>query len=837
MRKRYNNEFIELHNEVLRKHFPHVSEITKNMKTEYEGISRMVMLDRYSQKDFSLKTLQINDLVIAKIKYDPKFPTLGTGFIKSITKNYVEVQVEEEYVGQIDANIKQDQGLIKLPKEYISKPLELFYEQIALRVGSHLSEDEKDDKGWAKKFYNVIKDGDIVPAGRILYGAGSKNNVTYFNCFVLPMPKDSREGISMHRYEVMEIMSRGGGVGTNGSTLRPKDSIAKTVGGNSSGSVSWLNDIASLTDLVQQGGSRRGAQMIMLQVWHPDIIEFIISKMQNPNILNWISQRFENEWIKRFAKDKLRFSPLESLEKQMMEEIVSISKSKDLIERSTTYLKQGGKYEVLNPEFLSGANISVGITHEFMEAVEKDEDFELQFPDLDKLTPEQKEFYDNSWHEIGDVREWSKLGYPVKTYKKIRAKELWDLINFCATYSAEPGVFFIDIANDMTNARAYDQKVVCTNPCGEQPLAPYSVCNLSAINLANMVDKKTGEILYEKLERTISYSVRMQDNIIDKTPYFLKMNEKQAKGERRIGMGVMGLHDLLIWSGKKYGTKEANKLIDDLFKRIAVAAYKTSARLAKEKSPFLLQKNINKLLDTGFIKTLPKDVIDEIKECGGLRNSHLLTIAPTGSTGTMMGVSTGLEPYFAFKYFRSGRLGKFMEVESKIVSEYRKIHKLHKDEKLPSTFISAMELSPESHADTQCIIQRWVDSSISKTVNAPAGYSVKSVEKIYNRLYKNGAKGGTVYVDGSRNSQVLSLSDGSENDGEKEVEEIALSTGNIKVIQEIREDNANVPGSKQDKNIGVDVGDICPICKEGTVEDLGGCVTCTLCNSQLKCGI
>jgi len=219
----------------------------------------------------------------------------------------------------------------------------------------------------------------------------------------------------------------------------------------------------------------------------------------------------------------------------------------------------------------------------------------------------------------------------------------------------------------------------------------------------------------------------------------------------------------------------------------------------------------------------------------GIRNSHLLTIAPTGSTGTMVGVSTGLEPYFAFKYYRSGRLGKFMEVNAPIVENYLKLHPEYQNQPLPDIFVSAMDLTAEEHADVQCVIQRWVDSSISKTVNAPKGYSVEEVERLYMRLYKGKAKGGTVYVDGSRDTQVLTLK--KEDSLPKQVE---FSDLGIKIEENIvakDKDEINPPSTKSNRNIGVELGDICPICKEGTVEDIGGCNTCTNCNAQLKCGL
>ncbi len=837
---RYNKKQIDSLNKVIDKHFPHLAKITNDMKIERESVSRMVMLDRYAQKDLTLDTLAIDDLVIAKIKPDPKFPTLGTGFVKSINGEKVKVQIEDEYIGQIGDIFKATKdGIITISKSELQKPLEIYFEQIAKRVGSALAKGEKNKKEWTDKFTEQLTEGNIVPAGRVLYGAGSDSKVTYFNCYVMPMPKDSREGIAEHRKEVMEIMSRGGGVGTNGSTLRPKDAVAISVGGKSSGSVSWLNDIASLTDLVQQGGSRRGAQMIMLGSWHPDILEFIISKMQKPNVLEFIKTKFKDSDILRLANDKLKFRPLSAERKEILEAFVKCGDkaSKETTEKAKKLLKLGGEYEVNYPEFLTGANISVAITDDFMAAVKANTDYKLRFPDLESLTPEQKKFYDEKWHEIGDVNEWEKLGYPVKVYKTIKARELWDLINFCATYSAEPGVFFIDVANKMTNATSYDQKVVCTNPCGEQPLAPYSVCNLAAINLSNFIEHtKEGTILWEKLDKTVATMVRMQDNVIDATPYFLEANEKQAKGERRVGMGVMGLHDFLIWAGLEYGSDEGNKLVDKLFERIATLAFTTSAQLTPEKGSFPFLKSVDKLLNTGYIKKLPKTVREEIKKNGGLRNSHLLTIAPTGSTGTMMSVSTGLEPYFAFKYFRSGRLGKFMEVDQKIVAEWKEVFGWPEEKDLPKFFKSSMELTPEAHADVQAIIQRWVDSSISKTVNAPKGYTVKQVESIYQRLYDKGAKGGTVYVDGSRDAQVLSLTADENKKDSLQAEELQTETSAAK-IQEITEKHEDIPGNIANKNFGTKPGDVCPVCKEGTVEDLGGCNSCTNCGAQLKCGL
>lgn len=586
----------------------------------------------------------------------------------------------------------------------------------------------------------------------------------------------------------------------------------------------------------------------MLADWHPDIVEFIISKMQNPRILRYLIENTTDESIIRLAKEKLNFKPLSFQEEAMYQGIVNYKGIEGLggfdtaiIREAENKLRDGGTYTVHNQEFLTGANISVTLTKEFMQAVENDADFELRFPAVEEYTKEEMAIYNSEWHKVGDVREWEKMGYKVRTYRTIKAKELWNLINVCATYSAEPGIFFIDNANEMTNAKAYGQSVVATNPCGEQPLAPYSVCNLAAVNLAQFANKEDQTIDFEALRETVRVGVRMQDNVIDATPYFLEENRVQALGERRVGLGVMGLADLLIYCEKEYGSEAGNELVDEIFKTIAETAYETSTELAKERGsfPFLVgatEEETARLrkafTETGFMQKMPAHIKEQILATG-IRNSHLLTVAPTGSTGTMVGVATGLEPYFSFTYYRSGRLGKFIEVKAEIVQEYLERHPEVNENDLPEWFVTAMELKPEAHADVQCIIQKWIDSSISKTVNAPKGYTVQQVEKVYERLYKGGAKGGTVYVDGSRDSQVLTLK-AEENDMDQlsfEEEFVEEPTKRPVVLVD------TIQALESTTVIGSDVGNTCPVCRKGTVEEIGGCNTCTNCAAQLKCGL
>jgi ribonucleoside-diphosphate reductase alpha chain len=829
----FANETITKLNEDIAQ-FKQVFPITTDMEKAFSGVSRLIMLDRYTFKDTEKKTLKVGDFVVLTVKTDPKFPARGYGYVTAIdwTERKVSVKLDDSFVGVLEDAEEIATGTVTRPLDIIDKPLEIYYEQIAKRNARGLAAVETDEvkrEQAFNDFYEILVSLDFVPGGRVIYGAGSETDVTYFNCYVMPYPEDSREGIGEHRNKVMEIMSRGGGVGTNGSTLRPKNAIAKGVNGKSSGSVSWLDDIAKLTHLVEQGGSRRGAQMIMLADWHPDIIDFIISKMQNPKILRFLAETTGDDEIRRLAQSKLKFTALTPDEKVTYETAAMHLPDGSARKQAQQKLADGGTYSVNNEEFLTGANISVAITKEFMEAVENDSDYELRFPDIENYSEYDKALYNDSWHEYGDVREWEKLGFGIKTYRTIKAKELWNLINICATYSAEPGIFFIDNANEMTNAVSYGQKVVATNPCGEQPLAPYSVCNLAAVNLANMVNKETKTVDYDRLKRTVEIGTRFMDNVIDATPYFMQENTVQALGERRLGMGVMGLHDLLIYCEAEYGSIKGNEIVDKVFEVMATTGYRASIKLAKEKGafPFLntLENGRELYVNSGYMLKMPEDIREGVLKYG-IRNSHILTVAPTGSTGSMVGCSTGLEPYFSFKYYRSGRLGKFMEVVADIVQEYLDANPEADPNNLPSWFVSSMQLTPEQHVDVQCIIQRWIDSSLSKTVNAPKGYSVKQVEAVYERLYKGGAKGGTVYVDGSRDAQVLSLTAEENTFEEAEIE--APKVVLVDTINEVR---------STDVTYGNEVGETCPVCRKGEIIDAGGCNTCSNCGAQLKCGL
>jgi ribonucleoside-diphosphate reductase alpha chain len=246
--------------------------------------------------------------------------------------------------------------------------------------------------------------------------------------------------------------------------------------------------------------------------------------------------------------------------------------------------------------------------------------------------------------------------------------------------------------------------------------------------------------------------VSFLDNVIDATPYFIDENKVQQQRERRVGLGIMGLAEMMIRCEVRYGSKEGNAFIGELGKFIASEAYLASAEYAAEKGSFP-EFDADKLLQSGYMLGMSKNVRKAVKE-KGLRNVTLLTVAPTGTTGTMVDTSTGIEPYFSWTYWRKSRLG-MNEIEVEIVADYKAKHPETKE--LPPWFVTAMELTPEEHVRAQAALQRWVDSAISKTCNAPNEYTIDQTRDLYQLLYDLGCKGGTIYRDGSRDEQVLML--------------------------------------------------------------------------------
>jgi ribonucleoside-diphosphate reductase alpha chain len=287
--------------------------------------------------------------------------------------------------------------------------------------------------------------------------------------------------------------------------------------------------------------------------------------------------------------------------------------------------------------------------------------------------------------------------------------------------------------------------------CGEQGLPAWGVCNLAAINLAKFYDAMKNDVAWDELGRTVRYAVRFLDNVIDATPYFFDENREQQLKERRVGLNTMGLAELMLRLGIRYGSDGSVKWLDKLYEFIAVESYEASIDLAKERGPFPAF-DAKKHVQSGYMQAMPQRIRDGVARYG-VRNVTLLTQAPNGTIGTMVDTSTGIEPFFSWTFFRKSRLG-LHEQNVAVVEEWKQAHP---GQPLPDYFVTAMSLSPEEHIRVQAAIQRWVDSSISKTCNVPNDYTVEQVRALYELMYELGCKGGTIYRDGSRDEQVLML--------------------------------------------------------------------------------
>lgn len=718
-----------------------------NNSTNLKEMGLIIFMDRYAVKS-QRDDFKVGDLVVAVSKDHPKYPKKDLGIIVTTSEHDFQLHM-------ITGMYKDDDALLPVSKLKCDKPLESIFDAYT-RVGRAVASQEKDSDKWQAKFTQELLKGHIQPAGRIMAGASVNeegeytSNLTLYNCYVIPSPGDSRASIVRETlYQMVEIFSRGGGVGINLSTLRPRYAYIRGVNGKSSGSVSWGNLYSNATGLIEQGGSRRGALMLMLTDWHPDIEEFISSKHQIG--------------------------------------------------------------------FLDNANISVLISNPFMEAVKNDDMWSLEFPDLDDL--ETKKKYDTEWD--GDLYAWKAKGYKTHVYKKVKAREMWNDLIYSSWKSAEPGIVFIDHYNNMSNSWYYNP-LICTNPCGEQGLPAWGVCNLGHLALNNFILQNGSDDIgplcdfdWDSLKDATQTLVRFLDDVIDLTPYIFEENKENQLSERRVGCGTLGLAEVLIRLRLTLGTKEATDFVDKLYKTIAVTAYTASSNIAKEKGSFD-KFDSEKFLDSGFMKTMPEEVRSLIKE-QGIRNVTLTTQAPTGTVGSMLGTSTGIEPFYAFKYFQQSRLG-FHEVEIDLVKDYAK----KADGSLQDFFVSSMDLGPEDHIDIQAAIQVWTDSSISKTANVPGNFTVEQTMKLYEYAFDKGCKGVTIYRDGSRDEQILSTDKSAEEKNSAHKPTLSQSDFSKKESEVKVEEVKPVA----EVNYGSEVGDTCPQCKKGIMIKLGGCTEC-----------
>ncbi|WP_275533045.1 vitamin B12-dependent ribonucleotide reductase [Flavonifractor sp. An9] len=579
---------------------------------------------------------------------------------------------EERYDMPISENAKAVLERRYLARDERGNPTEtvdgLFHRVAnAVAEGDRHFDPKADVVATAAEFYEMMTNLDFLPNSPTLMNAGRPLG-QLSACFVLPVA-DSMEDIFDAIKNAALIHKSGGGTGFSFSRLRPKGSTVNSTGGVASGPISFMKVFNAATEAVKQGGTRRGANMGILRVDHPDIMDFITCKNDTSEITNF--------------------------------------------------------------------NISVGITEAFMEAVSADGMYDLVDPATGRV--------------VG----------------QLKAREVFDTIVTSAWQTGEPGIIFLDRLN-RDNAVPSQGEIESTNPCGEQPLLPYESCNLGSINLVNHITKTVAGWVLDraKLEKTIRAAVHFLDNVIEVNQYPLPEIDKMTRSTRKIGLGVMGFADMLLYMGVPYNSEEGVALAQEIMDTINTIGHQESEKLAESRGAFPL-----------FDQSIYKDGKP-------IRNATVTTIAPTGTLSIIAGVSSGVEPVFAYAYIRNvmdnthlietNQILKDKLVEAGIYSEalMKQIVEqgslAHVDgipEEIKRVFVCAHDVSPIWHVKMQAAFQQYTDNAVSKTVNFPNSATKAEVAEVYRLAYTLGCKGTTIYRDGSRNEQVLNI--GKVNDGKE----------------------------------------------------------------------
>jgi len=497
------------------------------------------------------------------------------------------------------------------------------------------------------KLRDILLEQRFMGGGRTQLAIGSPTATTAFNCFVSSPIEDDFNSIMDGAKEAGKTMRKGGGIGYDFSRLRPKGSLIVSLGSQASGPISFMRIFDSLCKTVSSAGHRRGAQMGVLRVDHPDIEEFIHAKQ--------------------------------------------------------------------NSTELTAFNISLGITDEFMRCVIDKKMFDLVFEG--------------------------------RVYKQIFAPALWEMIMRSTWDWAEPGVLFIDRINEMNNLY-YCETIEATNPCGEQPLPPNGACLLGSYNLVKYIDfddEGTRSFNFAQLMQDIPVVTRAMDNIHDNTVFPLAKQEEESADKRRMGLGVTGLANAIEALGFSYGSPKFLEVAEDIFKVIRDETYRTSVALAKEKGAFPAL-DIDKYLKGNFIKTLPKTVRAGIRKYG-IRNSHLLSFAPTGTISlTADNVSGGVEPVFSYGYDRTIQTESGPVVEEVMDYAYRTWGVRGK---------KANDCTADEHLAVLALSSQYVDSAVSKTINCSPEMPWEEFKSIYVKAWEQGCKGCTTFNSGGKRFGIL----------------------------------------------------------------------------------
>lgn len=568
----------------------------------------------------------------------------------------------------------------------------------------------------AKNFYTVMVKQQFLPNSPTIMNAGKQNQLQYSACFVLPIDDSIPSIFDTMKYAAL-IHQTGGGTGFAFSRLRPAGSIVKRSGGVASGPVSFLRVYDAATQSIKQGGTRRGANMGILRIDHPDILEFIRCKAvldeQNQPVYEGVKDLLPNDSARNLLKTLL-------LDRQ-----------------------------------ISNFNISAAVTDKFMEAYYRGEEYELIDPHTEQVAG------------------------------KLDAKAVFDEIIERAWNTGDPGLIFIDrINNSPSNPVSKLEKIESTNPCGEQPLAPWDACNLGSINLGKFVLEDGSDVDWEGLKKITRDAVHFLDNVVQTNPYTLPEIYEEVHKNRRIGLGVMGWADMLFKLKISYDSEQALELAEKVMKFINDEGHKMSEELAQKRGPF-----------PNWADSIYADKNDPAFKNRGesyaysrgrpIRNSTITTIAPTGTISIIGDCSSGIEPVFALAYIhrakgdggKTGNEMRYLTIANKTFTEIGKKMGFYNDklaqkvmdhgsvtgvDDVPAdwqrVFVTAPEIDSEHHVKMQAAFQKYTDNGVSKTINLPNSATQDDVKKAYLMAWETGCSGITVYRDGSKTTQVLNVS-------------------------------------------------------------------------------
>lgn len=556
-----------------------------------------------------------------------------------------------------------------------------------------------DDKAHFDAFRDALLHMRFMPAGRVQAAVGSTKNVTPYNCFVSGTIEDSfvdgHGSIMAIATEAASTMRMGGGIGYDFSTLRPRGALIHKLHSHSSGPVSFMNIFDAICRCVASSGHRRGAQMGVLRVDHPDVEEFIHAKQPPEEAKPILDMLAECE--PGSAEWQRWFQTLQSVYR------------------------------------LTGFNISLAVTDEFMQRVDDGKPFPLRFNG--------------------------------ETYREVDAQALWDMIMRSTWDWAEPGVLFIDQINRMNNLW-YCERIAATNPCGEQPLPPYGACLLGSFNLVKYIVTRSDGSRYfnwELLCEDIPHAVRAMDNVVDIATYPLYEQEKEAKNKRRMGLGITGTANAIEALGFPYGSEGYVEMQAKILQTINREAYRASARLAKEKGAFPLYDE--RYLKGKFIQTLD-DETRELVARYGTRNSHLTSIAPTGTISMCAdNVSSGIEPVFAYRQQRLVNMPQG-QVETNFDDYGYRVFGVKGKR--------CQDVTLDEHLAVLTTAAHYVDSSVSKTCNVPPNLPWAEFKDLYRRAWAAGCKGITTFTTGGKRAGILKSADVEKDDPQEPLREEAV---------------------------------------------------------------